>query len=320
MKYLLLTFIFLCFSSAPASAALDDGDEFPGPALHAAMPLEIEKLTISVSESRIQYTYMIVNPAELTVQLSFTFALPPYEWTGTHRDAYRNGYRNMDVTVDDKKVALERSVQAFVNGKDIAPLLLGMNIDPIFEGIIAFSKEHQDIIESNPELTALGYLQKICEDDCDNPENFYFVPQWATAATYSFTHEFRPKSSTVIQYEYEPIWGQVVGPLGDTAAWEVTRIGGVFSDAFNALGSKFDYAYSTKWLTLPVSSLGAKRLPENVSVAINIAADGPQFIYAVLGAHNASGKTSVPITITSEPVGGPLKILLLHKLPSRKTK
>ena len=108
-----------------------------------------------------------------------------------------------------------------------------------------------------------------------------------------------------------------MGPLGGPAAWEVIRMGGVFSDAFNALGSKFDDIFSTQWLTLPVSSLGTGKLPENVSANVSIAANGPQYIYAVLGSHNAPGKASAQIHIANEPVGGPLKILLLQNRQSR---
>lgn len=153
----LVAVILLCFSSMPA-VALDDEDEFPGPAFYGLIPLKIEKISIFVSEDKIQYSYAIMNHSDRNVRVPFTFAILPYEWTGTHRDIYKNGYRSMNVTVDGKKVEMEKTVQAFVNGKDIAPLLLELNIDPVFEGVIAFSKEYQDIIKANPELTAHGYL------------------------------------------------------------------------------------------------------------------------------------------------------------------
>ena len=319
MRRVLLSFLLLCLSSVPA-AALDYEDEYPGPFLHGSIPLEIEKISISVSEKTVQYSYTIVNPTERIVQLPLTFAVAPYKWTGTHQETYKNGYRNLTVAIDGNDVALTKTVQASINGNDIAPLLLGLGIDPVFEGVIAFSKKHEGIIASNPKLAERGYLVKICEDDCDDPANHYYVPQWTVAANYSFSHEIKPNSRAVLLYEYEPIWGHAIGTLGSPAAWEVNKIGCVFSDVFKTLESTLDDPFFTKWLTVPVSSLGAKKLPENVSVTVNIAAEGPQFIHAVLGDHRASGKSMVPISITNEPVGGPLKILLLQKILSRKAK
>lgn len=177
MKHILVAIIFLCSSSIPAMA-LDYEDEFPGPALYASMPLEIEEISLFVSESKVQYSYVIVNKTEQNLLVPFTFSIPPYKWTGTHRDVYKNAYRCLNADIDGRQVRFEKFFQATIKGKDIAPILLGLNIDPVFESLPEYAKTYRGTIKANPALTDQGYLQEICEDNCDNPDSFYFVPRW----------------------------------------------------------------------------------------------------------------------------------------------
>jgi hypothetical protein len=312
MKILRLTVLCICLAGTPA-AALDYEDEFPGPVFSSSSPLQVQKLDIFVSEGKARYSYTLFNFSAEPVQSVFMLTIPPYKWTGTHRDDYKMSYSNLSFTVAGKKVGYEKSLQVTLNGKDIAAELMCLRVDPLFNGVEDFSKKHESIFGSNPKLVTKGYLEEFRDYDSEGKENHYYAPLWTVAATYSFAHEIPAQKNVVVEYEYEPVWGYAKGTLKDPAAWEISRLGGFFSDAATAVESRLDDPFLTQWLTLSFPGLGTPKLPENVSLEISIDSPVPQYIYAVLGAHNAKGKNSVQIAITNEPVSGPIKIVLLRK-------
>lgn len=311
MKRIIIIHCFLCVFSITTTTQKVLA-EILGPSIYAYSSLHIDDINISVSENRVKYSYSIQNPLDNAISQTFSFPIPPYRWEGAIQDVYKNGYRSLAIVIDGQEVQLERTVQAFVNGKDITAELQAKGVDPLFEDVKAFTREYRGLFEANPQLIKDGYLDELCDANCDNRENFYFAPRWTVAATYYFAHEFQARSSVSLIYTYEPVWNHLSGTLRGSTSWEIIRAGAPLDKVLASLKTDLDGQVLVYWLSLPLSTFGTQKMPTKSTVIAEHGSGKIGFVYASIGQQTAFGESSATIQIRNQPVGGTAQILLVR--------